>query len=91
MKAVESDALIKRICDECGCGCECVYDCELIKPILRTPTIEVELVRHGFNVRACSPSMFECSECGWECWDTYCCDGEFKYCPRCSAKMDGNQ
>ena len=33
------------------------------------------------------PYLFECSECGWECCDTYSCDSEFNYCPNCRRKV----
>ncbi len=44
--------------------------------------------KEGRNLKAEFPSLFECSECGWECWDTMPCDTEtFNFCPNCGVKM----
>lgn len=40
------------------------------------------------NLKADTPSLFECSKCGWCCWDTYTSDtGKFNFCPHCGADM----
>lgn len=60
-----------------------------IRYIEAAPAVDAELVRRGTNKDACYPSLFECSECGWECTDTYSCDTAiFRYCPNCGAKME---
>ena len=39
------------------------------------------------DVGAMFKSLWECSECGWECCDTYSCESAFSYCPNCGAKV----
>ena len=43
------------------------------------------------NIKQDYPSLYECSECNWECTDTYCCDSEFNYCPNCGARVINQQ
>ena len=51
---------------------------------------EVDPVRYGRNLRADYPSLFECSECFWSCWDTMCGDTEtWNWCPNCGANVEG--
>ena len=46
--------------------------------------------KEGQNLKAGYPSLYKCSECGWECWDTIPCDTEtFNFCPHCGARMKG--
>lgn len=46
-------------------------------------------VRHGRNIED-TPSLFECSLCGWSDYDLYTSDtGIYNYCPNCGARMDG--
>lgn len=62
----------------------------LCKAIDDAPTIDWTPVRNGYN--KADYSMFECSECGWECGDTLCGDTEkYNFCPNCGAKMDGGK
>ena len=36
------------------------------------------------------PSLFMCSECGYDNSDTYCgSQASFNYCPSCGAKVEG--
>lgn len=51
---------------------------------------DVVEVRHGYNTMRCN-SMFECSVCGWQDFDTFLADGDFYFCPHCGAKMDGER
>lgn len=66
------------------------------------PTADVAEVRHGHNATSMHPvDEFVCSVCGFICNDyteavydedgdyTYYRECEFKYCPNCGAKMDG--
>lgn len=64
------------------------------------PAADVAPVVHGKNITEMHPSdEFVCSECGIDITDfcrydpeedaTY--EYEFKYCPNCGAKMDGEQ
>lgn len=47
---------------------------------------------HGYNADGEWSSLFECSVCGWSCYDTYAGDTtEYNYCPNCGAKMDLNK
>ena len=55
------------------------------------PTADVVEVRHGYNKSFDYPSLFECSVCGSSDGDTYTGEGEYKYCPWCGAKMDGER
>lgn len=53
------------------------------------PTIEAEPVKHGRNLNADYPSLFECSVCGYVNDDTYRgVPHTFNYCPHCGARMD---
>lgn len=56
-----------------------------------TPSADVVEVRHGYNKDFDYPSLFECSVCGALDGDTYTGEGEYKYCPWCGAKMDGER
>ena len=52
---------------------------------------EIAEVVHGFNKYDYN-SAFECSVCGWQCWDTIPGDTEvYNYCPNCGAKMKGGE
>ena len=56
------------------------------------PSVDAVPVRHGYNVRDDYPSLFECSICGWEDYDTYTGDtATYNYCPNCGARMDGER
>ena len=58
----------------------------------KVPSVDAVLVRHGYNVKDDSPSLFECSICGWEDYDTYTGDTDtYNYCPNCGARMDGER
>lgn len=48
---------------------------------------DVEPVKHSFwkNSNLYFPNLAECDVCGYEHYDT----DEFKYCPNCGARMDG--
>lgn len=72
--------------------------------IAQTPTADVEEVKHGENIGTLHPvDEFICSECGivLEGWtrvvideddgELYFYEYEFKYCPNCGAKMDGER
>ena len=53
------------------------------------PAADVAPVRHGRNINAEWPSLFECSVCGWSDDDTTTGDTTvYNYCPNCGAKMD---
>lgn len=58
----------------------------------KVPSVDAVPVRHGYNVKDDSPSLFECSICGWEDYDTYTGDTDtYNYCPNCGARMDGGK
>lgn len=62
-------------------GCQREY-------LMPLPTIEKR--KEGHNLKAEYPSLYKCSECGWECWDTIPCDTiTFNFCPNCGARMKG--
>ena len=67
---------------------------EYLKPLIvslveKQPTADVVEVRHGQNIED-TPSLFECSLCGWSDYDLYTSDtGTYNYCPNCGARMDG--
>ena len=61
-------------------------------PIWNAPSAVVAEVRHGKNLEADTPSLFECSECHWYDWDTTMgYTSVYNYCPNCGAKMDGKE
>lgn len=50
---------------------------------------KAEPIKHGHNLSADYPSLFECSVCGYVNDDTYCgVPTTFNYCPNCGARMD---
>lgn len=61
--------------------------------IKEQPTADVVKVRHAYDMNEYT-SLFECSNCGWTCDDTYGgepCVGNtvtYNYCPNCGAKID---
>ena len=60
--------------------------------IARTPTADVQKVRHGrwiSNELGGYKLAYYCSECGWV--DGYPFNDRHKYCPNCGAKMDGKE
>jgi len=64
------------------CRSDRQYACDLVDKL---PTLQVI---SGYNLLEDTPSLFECSECHWECWDTYCGDTKtYNYCPNCGARI----
>ena len=56
--------------------------------IFKIQAADVAPVRHGRNINAEWPSLFECSVCGWSDDDTTTGDtAVYNYCPNCGAKM----
>ena len=47
------------------------------------PSVE----RIGYNTKEAYPTLFTCSECGAECYDTQTWDCDICYCPNCGARM----
>ena len=66
----------------------CLIVCQ--ETVERQPTIEAAPVVHGRWDDFCNGKMCCCSVCKAE-FDNTCNDihGEWKFCPNCSAKMDG--
>ena len=63
---------------------KCTYE-EMADSLLADNVVVRE---KGENLKADTPSLFECSKCGWCCWDTYTSDtGKFNFCPKCGADM----
>ena len=57
------------------------------------PATEENMAKHGWyrretchDIRTDYKILFECSECGWSCADTYACD-EIAFCPGCGRKV----
>ena len=83
MRLMDADALLKEA------NADGAYGYVDAEQIANAPTIEAEPVKHGYNVYEKGSSRFECSECGYEDWDTITCEPEHhNYCPNCGAKMD---
>ena len=65
----------------------------VLKIVNALPTVDAVEVRHAYDTNK-YPSLFECSNCGWTCDDTYGgepCVGNtvtYNYCPNCGAKID---
>lgn len=54
------------------------------------PAEDVQPIKHGKNLKEEYPTLFQCSVCGCEDWDTSEVNyGEYNYCPNCGARMDG--
>ena len=82
---IDREAAIKAVSEN---DCE-GYATWAVKSI---PAADVREVKLGFNAKKDYPSLFECSICGWECWDTIPCDTEtFNFCPNCGADMREEQ
>lgn len=87
------------------CGVKGVDIGAVIKAVDLCPTADVVEVRHGKNITQNHPvDEFICSECGFitrECCrykidedadgDESMLEFEFRYCPCCGAKMDGER
>ena len=57
-------------------------------PLIEVPE-DVQPVKHGKNLKEEYPTLFQCSVCGCEDWDTSEVNyGEYNYCPNCGAKMN---
>lgn len=68
------------------------YNAVTVDEIDNAPTIDAAPVVRGENLKAEWLSLFECSVCHWECWDSVPCDSEaFNFCPNCGARMDGKK
>ena len=68
-----------------------MYRDAVLEAIREAPDADVAEVKHAYNKNDV-PSQFECSACGWCCWDTYNGDtDEYNFCPNCGAKMDGEE
>lgn len=60
----------------------------ILRTIDEEPAVDTE--RHGRNLKADYSSLFECSECFWNCWDTMCGDTKvWNFCPNCGVRLDG--
>lgn len=59
--------------------------------LAKEPAADVQEVKHGKNLKGDTPSLFKCSVCGEECWDTFLMDRQINYCYFCGAKMDGGE
>ena len=56
------------------------------------PSSDVAPVVHGKNLKEEYPTLFQCSVCGCEDWDTSEVNyGEYNYCPNCGARIDGGE
>lgn len=92
---IDVDELCRRLTDcwhtndtEKGKNIQAVIDRIIVPIVVGTPTADVVEVKHGRNLID-TPSLYECSVCGWCCWDTYTGDSDvYNYCPGCGAKMD---
>ena len=75
--------------DNYEAGATLLFQDDVVDRISSIPAADVRPVVRGFNVRKAYPSLFECSQCGWGCDDTYYCDTPtFKFCPNCGAMME---
>lgn len=50
----------------------------------------IKKIKYGKNIADYS-SMFQCSECSWECYDMHECDSDFNFCPNCGAIMTNGE
>ena len=87
MAYIERESAIKSLLNDClgqvSYSREDAADC-----IRYMDAADVEPVRHGRNINAEWPSLFECSVCGWPDYDTTTGDtAVYNYCPNCGAKM----
>ena len=56
------------------------------------PAADVQPVKHGKNIKKEYPTLFQCSVCGCEDWDTSEVNyGKYNYCPNCGAMIDGGE
>ena len=79
------DAVLDVYCDTPDIDLSCE---KFEAAILKIQAADVAPVRHGRNINAEWPSLFECSVCGWSDDDTTTGDtAVYNYCPNCGAKM----
>ena len=68
---------------------------KIIQMLDNAPTSDVQEVRHG-KMNIYKPisrnrnATYKCSVCGKLCSSYYNDVGEWKFCPHCGAKMDGD-
>ena len=82
-----------KSCAICGFKDGCEFSVPLTERPFDCPLVEVsedvQPVKHGKNLKKEYPTLFQCSVCGCEDWDTSEVNyGEYNYCPNCGAKMD---
>ena len=51
----------------------------------KTPTADVQEIKHGIWIKEEKSVLYFCSSCGERVYRDY-----YKFCPNCGAKMDGN-
>lgn len=82
--------VLEAACEACDDG---YYWRDIEIAIESLPPADVVEVKHAYDMDEYT-SLFECSNCGWMCDDTYCgnpCVGNtvtYNYCPNCGAKID---
>ena len=62
----------------------------VVNEIKKFTSEDIQPVKHGKNLKKEYPTLFQCSVCGCEDWDTSEVNyGEYNFCPNCGSKMDG--
>lgn len=69
---------------------------KIMRMLDNAPTADVQEVRHGkmnmYKPRSMNRNAtYKCSVCGKLCSSYYNDVGEWKFCPHCGAKMDGDK
>ena len=97
---IDADKFLEDQIHRCGCvpliG-SCTMDNESLKDIVeRTPTADVQEVRHGewmpVTYTYFGLKRYECSECkDDEYWQKRYLEHKEKFCPNCGADMRGDK
>ena len=91
---IERDAAIEALTQSAD------YIADAMERLERVPAVEAVPVRHGRWVKMTGmmPPEYHghycCSECGWHMKglrNSWTREEELSYCPKCGAKMDGEQ
>ena len=102
MRVIDADALKEELAKKTPHFAQRIKFTPCFDAIRNAPTVDAELVRHGewVKMRGMMPPEYmglkECNKCGWHinpigrsAFEKH--ESEFRYCPHCGAKMDGER
>lgn len=91
-RLIDANVMLHDMCKRCNienevCPCE-PPDCFIYDVITNATTVDAVEVVHGKWIEH-RPNIYECTACRtW--YGNYGGNEEWRYCPNCGAKMDGD-